>query len=134
VDSSSKYSSTLEEASALLDLIYTTVDDLYTTTAVTANVAVQESRHLLGRVSENLTVKSPINLTVETDEDGTFIVSDDIFLVYGTGDTEDEALDDYVLSLEDYHDLVEAESHDPRGKLLMRRLERYLQVHAEKAA
>jgi len=54
-------------------------------------------------------VEHPIAVTVERDEDGSYIVSDDRFLVYGVGDTQSEAIDDYLVSLVEYFDLIRGE-------------------------
>lgn len=47
----------------------------------------------------------PVNFT--PDEDGSFIVSDEIFPVYGTGETPSEAMADYITSLLELYGMVE---------------------------
>lgn len=43
-----------------------------------------------------------VKLKLEQDENGDFIVSDNLFLVYGIGKTEEEAKKDYFISLIEY--------------------------------
>jgi hypothetical protein len=45
-------------------------------------------------------------LTIQTDEDGTIIVSDDLFHRYGDGATRTEAMDIYIESLTTYYELL----------------------------
>jgi len=53
-----------------------------------------------------------IELTAEVDENHLVIVSDNVFLVYGTGRTLTEALRDYTRSLQEYfHILIRHKEH-----------------------
>lgn len=53
-----------------------------------------------------------IELTLEVDENQLVIVSDNVFLVYGTGQTLTEALGDYTRSLQEYfHILTRHKEH-----------------------
>lgn len=53
-----------------------------------------------------------IELTLEVDENQLVVVSDNVFLVYGTGPTLTEALRDYTRSLQEYfHILVRHKEH-----------------------
>lgn len=61
---------------------------------------------LLGKVSPDWKMVQPLPINLEQDEDGTHIVSDDIFLVYGNGNTPIEAMCDYVSSLLEFFQLV----------------------------
>jgi hypothetical protein len=49
---------------------------------------------------------------IEQDDDGSYIASDDLFAVYGTGDTASNAWQDYVVSLMDYYELVYRQAKD----------------------
>ena len=44
-----------------------------------------------------------LNIEIEGD---TFIVSDDLFAVYGTGETSEQALQDYITSIIEYYRLL----------------------------
>jgi hypothetical protein len=64
----------------------------------------------------------PVRVLVEVDDDGTYVVSDDIFAQYGEGSTAAEALNDYAQSLGEYLDLIEsrAKDHKPNALLIQR--------------
>lgn len=66
----------------------------------------------------------------EQDTDGTYIVHDKEFLVYGVGATLSEAWCDYAVSLVEYFEMVErqAEQSDATRPLL-ERLQRMLDIH-----
>jgi len=71
----------------------------------------------------------PLPIKIEQDEDGYYVVSDDLFLVYGEAATLEEAEQDYIVSLRDYYQIIAtraAEGHAPTQKLLQQ-LETYLQ-------
>jgi hypothetical protein len=63
-----------------------------------------------------LRVKLPLNLRVERDDDGTFIVSDSLFGIYGEGFDSEAAFLDYQSALTDYflllYDHREASAED----------------------
>jgi hypothetical protein len=63
-------------------------------------------------------------LTLESDEQGSTVVSDEVFRVYGYGDTQQEALYDYIISLQEYYQILSR--HDD---LPTRRLFAYLKSH-----
>lgn len=50
----------------------------------------------------------PLTLLVEQDEGGMFLASDAVTTVYGYGDTDAEAVTDYMVSLVEYYELLEA--------------------------
>lgn len=53
-----------------------------------------------------------IELTLETDANNLVVVSDNVFLVYGTGQTLTEALRNYTRSLQEYfHILIRHREH-----------------------
>ncbi len=58
---------------------------------------------LVGEAHSELIVYRPLPINIETDDDGTIVVSDDIFLVYGYGKDALEALNDYVASLIEFY-------------------------------
>jgi hypothetical protein len=63
---------------------------------------------LQGEIKPGWTIVRPMLLTVERDEYGDFVYSDDRFNVYGEGPTQSSALADYVVSLVEYYDLLAA--------------------------
>ncbi len=67
----------------------------------------------------------PLLLTVEQDENELFVVSDDVFVMFGTGETEGEALQNYVATLTEYYELLEQKSDEPTQRLF-KHLQTYL--------
>ena len=63
---------------------------------------------LQGEIKPGWTVVKPLLLTVERDEHGDFVYSDDRFNIYGEGPTQSSALADYIVSLVEYYDLLAA--------------------------
>jgi hypothetical protein len=47
-----------------------------------------------------------VTLLFERDDDGTYIVSDDVTVVYGVGDTPQAALGDYAVSMSEYFEIL----------------------------
>lgn len=83
---------------------------------------------LIGKIPNNLIVVQPIQITVEVDEDQSYLVSDDIFLVYGHGDNRVEALTDYAESLAEFYELLEnGAKSNPFDKKLFAHLQSYIQ-------
>jgi len=86
----------------------------------------------LGSIAPSWRVVQPLLVTLERDEDGYYIVSDDEFAVYGDGYSIEEAVEDYKVSLIDYYQLLTARvDGDFLTQALLRRLERYLRPVAE---
>jgi hypothetical protein len=82
---------------------------------------------LLGRIAHGWEIIQPLQVMVDIDEDGYYTASDNLFLVYGDGNTLAEALQDYRASLVDYYQLLDARSEDdPPTQALFRRVRRYL--------
>lgn len=63
---------------------------------------------LLGQIAPGWILNRQLVVKLERDNDGTAVASDDLFLVYGTGSTFAEALQDYVVSLIEYYELLAA--------------------------
>lgn len=59
----------------------------------------------------------PLWLNVEQDGNGLFVISDDVFVMFGTGNTEEEALHDYVATLIEYYELLSQKNDEPTKKL-----------------
>lgn len=71
---------------------------------------------LKGRILPGWELIRPLMVTIERDEDGSFVVTDEVFMVYGTGLTVTLALRDYVNSLVEYYQIIEAKvrnGHQP---------------------
>ena len=70
----------------------------------------------------------PLPLSVEPEDDGGFVASDDAFALHGDGATRDDAIRDYVQTLIEYHDLLveRAAGNEPTSALL-RLLNQYLE-------
>ena len=62
---------------------------------------------LFGKFAAGLSILSPLKVSVEYEDDGSCLVSDDLFAVYGHGENRDKAIADYVTSLIEYFDLLE---------------------------
>lgn len=58
------------------------------------------------------TLALPLNLTLATDEDGWNVLTDDVFQVYGDGETLEDARCDYIASLIEYYRMVERDATD----------------------
>ncbi len=83
------------------------------------------SRYLWGPIAPGWKLEQPLALTVERDADGSFIVSDDVFCAYGHGQSWDEAEQDYVSALLEYHDLM-AQAEDEPTRAVVQHLRTYL--------
>ena len=82
---------------------------------------------LEGEITRGWELSQPLWITVEREEDGYYVLSDDLFLVYGEGETFRAALQDYIVSLIDYYQLVaKGAKRGPLDQALFGRLRRYL--------
>jgi len=77
----------------------------------------------VGQIAEGWQLLRPLALTIETDDDGSYIASDSEFAQYGEGPTRDEAIRDYIATLIEYFNLLEkrAKDHVPT-RMLFRNL------------
>jgi len=83
---------------------------------------------LLGNISDDLVVSQFLPLTIEQEDDGSYIVSDDIFLVYGDGNTKSDAMKDYQVSLVKYFQIIEKSAETNKfDKALFDQLQSYIQ-------
>ena len=83
---------------------------------------------LLGDISDDLIVVQFLPLAIEQDEDESYIVSDDIFLVYGDGATKSDALREYQASLVKYFQIIEKSAESNKfDKALLSQLQSYIQ-------
>lgn len=98
---------------------------------VSASVSSSQSLKLdifiYGNISDNLRGIAPLQITIDQQDDGSFIVADDIFLVYGEGDDNESALADYTESLWEFYELVSASAKtDLFDKRLLTKLNQYI--------
>ena len=83
------------------------------------------SSYLLGRIAEGWELVQ--QLLVSSEWDGNlYTMSDDLFLVYGDGDTAASAQEDYVASLIEYYQLLEGRADNVFTRALLQKLKRYL--------
>lgn len=61
---------------------------------------------LFGKIHADLFIVQPLQVDIEQDEDDTYVVSDDLFLVYGNGINRPDAINDYIKSLAEFYQLV----------------------------
>lgn len=102
----------------------------YTFRGGVANSAIQSvplnSIELIGNIADGWKLIQALPLSVSTDEDGHYLLTDDIFCVFGEGDTLAAAQQDFVRSLIEYFGLV-AEYDDEPSRDLLASLKKYLQ-------
>jgi len=60
--------------------------------------------------SINYHVVQPLSINIEQEDDGTYVVSDDVFMVYGSGDDRVQAINDYAVSLSELYEILEREA------------------------
>jgi len=63
--------------------------------------------NFFGNITPEWIFVRPFPVYFELDEDRTYIVSDEIFLVYGNGENRSEAIDDYISSLIEFYKILE---------------------------
>jgi hypothetical protein len=73
----------------------------------------------VGPVSDHLRLAQPITVNFEHEDGGKIIVSDDIFYMYGEGATRQDALRDYISSLAEYYEVLEAQEDAPSTELFL---------------
>lgn len=83
------------------------------------------SGYLLGRIAEGWELVQQLPVSLERDGN-LYIMSDTLFSVYGDGDTETCAQEDYVTSLIEYYQLLEGRADNVFTRTLLQKLKRYL--------
>ena len=83
---------------------------------------------LVGPISSGWVLVRPLTLTVEFGEEA-LIVSDDVFSLYGLGNTVGGALQDFLTVLTGYYEVLSTHD-DPETTKLFRYLQTYLQPSA----
>ena len=74
------------------------------------SASVIDRMSLVGRFPR-LEILRPIDLAVQAYPDGSYTVSDGIFLIYGQGPSEGAAIHDYLESLEEYYIIMQRPRH-----------------------
>ncbi|NPV57632.1 MAG: hypothetical protein HPY76_13310 [Anaerolineae bacterium] len=120
----------------VLSLPYVTADANALRAPISFSVAPREgynqpivdiSSFLFGKINETLELIMPLQINIVRQSDLTYVVSDDVFLVYGHGDGLEEALIDYAESLASYYRIIENNSGvNPFDKKLFARLQTYI--------
>ncbi len=84
-------------------------------------------RYFHGRIASGWQLKRPLWVVVERDEDGSYLVSDEQFMMYGVGDSEESAVRDYFVSLIDLYGFMrERASESPEDSRQFHQLQSYL--------
>lgn len=90
-------------------------------------------KYLYGEIAEGWVACELLEISIEKDEVGFYVASDNVFDVYGEGETRDQAIEDYITSLIDYYELLE---HDVKegANPFTKRLFNYLKLHFDRAS
>lgn len=88
--------------------------------------------HLVGEIGDDLIIAQPLPISIERDEDQSYIVSDDIFLVYGDGENTEHAIKDYVASLIEFYNILKDSKTDPFDQEQFVHLESYIQTRPQR--
>lgn len=96
-------------------------------------LAQEQILTLWGRVAPGWVLARPMMVLLELDEDGSYVVSENTFTVYGVGQTTIEAQQDYINSLIEYYELLQKDvaSGDPPTQAQLSRLQSYLRPATE---
>jgi len=73
--------------------------------------------NLWGPIAPGWKLEYPLPLTIQRDDDGSLIVSDDVFYQYGHGSSWDAAVRDLVQALLEYRELLSDASDSPTQKV-----------------
>jgi hypothetical protein len=78
------------------------------------------------KLPRNWELIQPIMVTLTVDDDGSILVSDEIFGKYGIGESFTQAKDDYIANLLDYYEVVSEYAQEyPEDKAMLDVLQRY---------
>ena len=81
--------------------------------------------YLFGEPVPGWKLENPLPICVERDTDGRVIASDDIFNVYGVGQSWDEAISDYKGALVEFFEIIDG-GQDSESRSLLQHLGAYL--------
>ncbi len=68
---------------------------------------------LIGELSDEYRLVLPLTVDLEDDVNDSFVASEGVFYVYGSGQTRAEAMKDYVRSLCEYYELLSEQTDAP---------------------
>lgn len=92
----------------------------YPSASVNYTPSFMPSFALVGDVAPGWRLLQPLTINLEVDTDGSYLVSDDDFNVYGVGESKAGAVRDYVNALCEYYDLLAANTGAESQSLLGR--------------
>lgn len=81
---------------------------------------------IFGHVHPGYHFTRPVSLAIERDEDGSYVISDDIFGVYGHAFTLIDAARDYISAFVEYYELLSTHQDAPTIALFQE-LRKYFQ-------
>ena len=83
---------------------------------------------LSGPIAPGWQIITPLQVRVEQADDGSYVIDEDTFLVYGSGETLSEAQQDYLTSLIEYYQIVQDGASDNlHDQVTLHQLQTYLQ-------
>lgn len=83
---------------------------------------------LVGPIAPGWEMITPLVVRVEQDDDGSYVIDEETFMVYGSGETLAAAQQDYVASLLEYYQLVaDGARENLHDQATLRKLKTYLQ-------
>jgi hypothetical protein len=86
--------------------------------------------YFIGEIAPGWFIRQPLQATIERDEAGEYVISDNELAVYGVGADRESAMADYVESLIEYYELIEEESRTHQSTVpLFRHVERFVIRH-----
>jgi hypothetical protein len=68
---------------------------------------------LFGELSDEYRLVKPLAIDLEADSSSSFVASEGVFYIYGTGQTRAEAVKDYIKSLCEYYELLSEQTDGP---------------------
>jgi hypothetical protein len=83
---------------------------------------------LFGKIRDEWEMTKPLLVTLEQDEDGYYVLSDELFLMYGEGPTEIKAKEDYLETMVDYYQIIQEKAHegDEPSQAILQKIQEYL--------
>lgn len=83
---------------------------------------------LYGKIADGWEIIHELPVTLEQDEDGFYVLSDDLFLIYGEGKTEEEVKTDYMTALIDYYQIIDSKARegDRLSQMVLQNIQQYL--------
>ena len=64
-----------------------------------------------GEVREGWIIEQPVSLKLDRDDDGTYIISEDVFNIYGQGVSIEAARENFVTALIEYYEILKSYSN-----------------------